>query len=54
MIKALIFDLDNTLIDRQRAFREMLHREFYKITDDSISIISCYYVLRNDSGYCVT
>ena len=34
MIKALIFDLDNTLIDRQRAFREMLHREFSKITDD--------------------
>lgn len=35
MIKALIFDLDNTLIDRQRAFREMLVREFSKITNDS-------------------
>ena len=34
MIKALIFDLDNTLIDRQRAFSEMLQREFSKITDD--------------------
>ena len=26
MIRALIFDLDNTLIDRQRAFSEMLER----------------------------
>ena len=35
MIKALIFDLDNTLIDRQKAFREMLVREFSKITENS-------------------
>lgn len=28
MIKAILFDLDNTLIDRQRAFREMLYRVF--------------------------
>lgn len=34
MIKALIFDLDNTLIDRQRAFREMLNREFYALFQD--------------------
>lgn len=38
MIKALIFDLDNTLIDRQRAFSEMLQREFSKITNDKILI----------------
>lgn len=32
MIKALIFDLDNTLINRQKAFKEMLYRvigEYY-------------------------
>lgn len=34
MIKALIFDLDNTLIDRQRAFREMLYRKFNELFDD--------------------
>ncbi len=34
MIKALIFDLDNTLIDRQRAFREMLNREFHALFQD--------------------
>ncbi len=34
MIKALIFDLDNTLIDRQRAFREMLDRKFHALFDD--------------------
>lgn len=34
MIKALLFDLDNTLIDRQRAFTEMLYRTFRKYYDD--------------------
>lgn len=34
MIKALIFDLDNTLIDRQRAFREGLNRIFHLYSDD--------------------
>ena len=28
MIRAILFDLDNTLIDRQRAFKEMLFRVF--------------------------
>ena len=37
MIKALIFDLDNTLIDRQRAFREMLDRKFHSLfTDENL------------------
>ena len=40
MIRALIFDLDNTLIDRQRAFSEMLEREFSKVTADK-NLISC-------------
>lgn len=39
MIQALIFDLDNTLIDRQRAFREMLNREFLLLFQDE-SLIS--------------
>ncbi|MDO4500808.1 MAG: HAD family hydrolase [Erysipelotrichaceae bacterium] len=34
MIKTLIFDLDNTLIDRQRAFREMLYRKFNDLFED--------------------
>lgn len=34
MIKALIFDLDNTLIDRQKAFKEMLQRRFDEFVDD--------------------
>lgn len=34
MIKALIFDLDNTLIDRQRAFKEMLKRRFEELSFD--------------------
>ena len=34
MIKAIIFDLDNTLIDRQRAFREMLIRKFSSLFKD--------------------
>ena len=34
MIKAIIFDLDNTLIDRQRAFKEMLERKFKLLFDD--------------------
>ena len=34
MIKALIFDLDNTLIDRQKAFREMLFRRFNELIED--------------------
>lgn len=29
MIKAILFDLDNTLIDRQKAFSEMLNRVFH-------------------------
>ena len=38
MIKALIFDLDNTLIDRQRAFREMLYRRFKELKLDETKI----------------
>lgn len=34
-IKAIIFDLDNTLIDRQRAFREMLMEVFSSFFDDA-------------------
>ena len=34
MIKAIIFDLDNTLIDRQKAFKEMLERKFHAMFDD--------------------
>lgn len=34
MIKAILFDLDNTLIDRQRAFKEMLYRTFSKYYND--------------------
>ena len=34
MIKAIIFDLDNTLIDRQKAFKEMLERKFHILFDD--------------------
>ncbi len=34
MIKAIIFDLDNTLIDRQKAFKEMLIRKFSSLFDD--------------------
>ena len=34
MIKAIIFDLDNTLIDRQRAFKEMLVRKFHLLFND--------------------
>lgn len=34
MIKAIIFDLDNTLIDRQKAFREMLERKFHLLFND--------------------
>lgn len=34
MIKALIFDLDNTLIDRQRAFKEMLFVKFKELSKD--------------------
>lgn len=34
MIKALIFDLDNTLIDRERAFKEMLFIRFSELTSD--------------------
>ena len=34
MIKAIIFDLDNTLIDRQKAFKEMLERKFNILFDD--------------------
>lgn len=38
MIKALVFDLDNTLIDRQRAFREMLDRKFHSLFTDEEQI----------------
>lgn len=41
-------------IQKRMEFEIASFHAFYKITDDSISIISCYYVLRNDSGYCVT
>lgn len=34
MIKALLFDLDNTLIDRQKAFTEMLFRTYRKYYTD--------------------
>ncbi len=34
MIKAILFDLDNTLIDRQRAFTEMLYRVFRSYYND--------------------
>jgi len=34
-IKAVIFDLDNTLIDRQRAFTEMLKRKLPQILEPS-------------------
>ena len=34
MIKAILFDLDNTLIDRQKAFKEMLFRVFSNIYDN--------------------
>lgn len=34
MIKAILFDLDNTLIDRQRAFKEMLYRVFGSYYED--------------------
>lgn len=34
MIKAILFDLDNTLIDRQRAFKEMLVRVFSSYYSD--------------------
>lgn len=34
MVRALIFDLDGTLIDRQKAFKEFLRREFLNITSD--------------------
>jgi len=34
MIKAIIFDLDGTLIDRQKAFKEFLFNEFNKYTID--------------------
>lgn len=41
MIKAIIFDLDNTLIDRQKAFREMLQRTFsmYYNDDNYINVL---------------
>ena len=38
MIKAIIFDLDNTLIDRQRAFEEMLIRKFHLLFNDEKQI----------------
>lgn len=38
MIKAIIFDLDNTLIDRQKAFREMLDRKFHQLFEDETLI----------------
>lgn len=38
MIKAIIFDLDNTLIDRQRAFKEMLDRKFHQLFEDETLI----------------
>lgn len=38
MIKAIIFDLDNTLIDRQKAFKEMLLRKFHLLFDDETLI----------------
>mgnify|MGYP004503950625 CR=1 FL=1 len=34
MIKAIIIDLDNTMIDRQKAFKEMLERKFHILFDD--------------------
>lgn len=34
MIKTLLFDLDNTLIDRQKAFTEMLFRTYRKYFND--------------------
>lgn len=40
MIKAIIFDLDNTLIDRQKAFKEMLLRKFHLLFDDETLISS--------------
>ena len=38
MIKAILFDLDNTLIDRQKAFKEMLYRTFSKYFNDETYI----------------
>lgn len=38
MIKAILFDLDNTLIDRQRAFTEMLYRVFRSYYNDETYI----------------
>lgn len=38
MIKAIIFDLDNTLIDRQRVFKEMLDRKFHQLFEDETLI----------------
>lgn len=34
MIKAILFDLDNTLIDRQKAFKSMLIRVFHTYYED--------------------
>ena len=38
MIKAILFDLDNTLIDRQKAFTEMLYKVFRSYYNDEIYI----------------
>lgn len=35
MVKAILFDLDNTLIDRQKAFKEMLYQTFSKYYNDA-------------------
>lgn len=52
MIKAILFDLDNTLIDRQRAFTEMLYRVFrtYYKDEDYINNLVNDALLFDDGG----
>lgn len=52
MIKAIIFDLDNTLIDRQKAFREMLERKFHVLfnNEDLIQEMVDYIIKEDKNG----
>ena len=52
MIKAILFDLDNTLIDRQKAFTEMLNRVFhnYYKDEDYIKVLINDTLLFDDGG----
>ena len=52
MIKAILFDLDNTLIDRQRAFKEMLIRVFHNYYKDEeyINLLVKDALLFDDNG----